>query len=56
MHITTIATAHMHEKLLLATTLVHGYPAPLSDITETHSTDNFSGSATQTEKHLTPCR
>ena len=55
MHPTTIATAQTHEKPLLAATLVHGYPAPLNNITDTRPTDNFSGSATQAEKHLTPC-
>lgn len=50
MHITAIATADMHENLLLAVTLVHGYPAPLNDITDTDC-----GSATHAEKHLTPC-
>ncbi|MFJ3113786.1 hypothetical protein ACIPI2_07270 [Micrococcus luteus] len=52
----TITTARMHEKLLLAATLVHGYPASLSNITDTRSTDNFSAPATQSEKHLTPRR
>ena len=56
MHITTIATAQTHEKHLLAATLVHGYPAPPSAITATRPTDNFSGSATSAEKHLTPRR
>ncbi|MBY6382370.1 hypothetical protein HG717_00255 [Rhodococcus erythropolis] len=55
MHPTTIATAQTHEKLLLAATLVHGYPAPLSNITAARPTDNVSGSATPAEKHLTPC-
>ena len=54
MHSTTIATAQTHEKLLLAATLVLGYPAPLSAITATRPTDNFSGSDTPAEKHLTP--
>ena len=56
MHITTIATAHMHEKRLLVATLVQGYPAPPSNITDTRPTNNFSAPATHTEKHLTPCR
>ena len=55
MHSTTIATAQTHEKHLLAATLVLGYPAPLSNITDNRSTDNLSGSDTPAEKHLKPC-
>lgn len=56
MHITTIATANMPEKLLLAATLVQGYPAPLSEITDTCPDEDQFGSLTPAEKHLTPCR
>lgn len=32
------ATAQTHDKLLLAATLVHGYPTPLNIITDAHPT------------------
>ena len=52
MRLTTIATADTHEKLLLAATLVPGYPAPLSAVTNTDATSIDSGSITRVEDHL----
>lgn len=51
MHITTIATANTHQRLLLAATLVEGYPAPLTD---TPTTD--PGGTPRAEEHLTLSR